>query len=256
VVIKLIEELGMMFVFFRELVHAFLGRKEKIRPLIIEQVAQVSYASLGIVLFTGIFVGAILIVQFHMILVKFDATAFTGGLSTSAILRQIGPLLISFLIAGKIGSFTTAELGTMKITEQIDAMKCLGVNPLCFLVLPRFIAIIIATSLLLFFALLIGILGSMLIAQFFYGINFLWFLESIPRFVGQWTLFGSFFQSLVYGFIIAITCTFFGINAKDGAKGVGIAVNKTAIYTAFFIVLANSATSFFLENVQVFIQNL
>ncbi len=229
-----------------------VGRRGKLNlfQLTLEQLVNICTSCIGIILFTGFFVGAILIVQFHLILVKYDALVLTGGLSTSAILREIGPLLISFLIAGKIGSYTTAELATCKITGQLDAMKCLGVDPYEFLVLPRYIAIVLGTSLLLFFALVIGITGCLFISEFLYGINFLRYLESIPRFVNHWTFFGSFFKSIVYGLIIATLCTYYGVNAEKGARGVGVAVTKTSTYTAFMIVIANSATSYLIEYFQ------
>lgn len=253
---SLLKELGTLFLFFGEIVISFRNRREALWPLTLQQIASISFSSLPIILFAGFFVGAILIIQFHLILVKYDAIVLTGGLSTSAILKEIGPLLISFLIAAKIGSYTTAELGTMKITEQIDAMKCLGVNPMEYLVLPRFFAIIISTCLLLFFALAIGVTGSIFISDFFYGINFLRFLESIPRFVNFWTFFGSFFKAFVYGLIIATVCTCYGMNTKGGARGVGISVTKTATYNGLFIVTVNSMTSFLLENFQSFVRNL
>jgi phospholipid/cholesterol/gamma-HCH transport system permease protein len=231
----------------------FLKRHEKVGKLVFEQLVKVCFQSLTIILFTGFFVGAILIVQFHLILVKYDAISIMGGLGTSAILREIGPLLISFLIAAKIGSFTTAELGTMKITEQIDAMKCLGIEPMEFLVIPRFFAIIISTCLLLFFALLIGVIGSAFISQLFYGVNFLRFIESIPRFVNFWTFFGCFFKAFIYGTIIATVCTCYGMQTKEGAQGVGASVTKTATYNGLFIVMANTLTTIILEQMHTLI---
>jgi phospholipid/cholesterol/gamma-HCH transport system permease protein len=252
---RLIEEVGRLTYFLKQLIKVYRHRTRSLTPLIIEQLADIAYQSLSIVLFTGFFVGAILIIQFHLILVKYDALSLTGGLSTSAILREIGPLLISFLIAAKIGSYTTAVLGTMKITEQIDAMDCLGVNPLEYLVIPRFVAIILATCLLLFLALLVGVTGSIMISQFFYGINHDRFVESIPRFVNLWTLCGSLYKASVYGFIIATVCTCYGYQTTGGARGVGIAVTKTATYNGLLIVLANSFTTFFWEHLQSFVQS-
>jgi phospholipid/cholesterol/gamma-HCH transport system permease protein len=244
---SIFDELGNLYLFLTDLLRYFFKRQEKMRNLIFENLVKISFQSLTIILFTGFFVGAILIVQFHLILVRYDAISIMGGLGTSAILREIGPLLISFLISAKIGSFTTAELGTMKITEQIDAMRCLGVEPMEFLVIPRFLAIIIATCLLLFFSLLIGVVGSAFISQFFYGVNFLRFIESIPRFVNYWTFFGCFFKAFIYGTIIATVCTCYGMQTKEGAQGVGESVTKSATYNGLFIVIANTLTTMMLE---------
>jgi phospholipid/cholesterol/gamma-HCH transport system permease protein len=246
-------ELGSIFLYLRELWSAWMNRRERLFPLILQQIVLVAERSLGTIMFTGLFIGAILVIQFHMMLEKYDASILIGGLSSSAIIREIGPLIISFLIAGKIGAFTAAELGTMKITEQIDAIKCLGVNPLEYVILPRFVGIVLGTSILLFFGLFIGVGGSIVIAKYFYHINPWQFLSSIPRFVNLWTLFGSFTKAFVFGMIVATVCTYYGMATTGGARGVGRAVTKSAVYTNLFIVLANSFTTFILENLHSFL---
>src|SRR4029077_12204370 len=124
-----------------------------------------SWRSLLTVMFSGVFVGAIMVVQFSMMLGKYDALSFLGGLNTSALVREVGPLIISFLLAGKIGAFTAAELGTMRVTEQIDAIECLGTNPIQYLIVPRFVGIVISSVILLLIGLLISIGGAMLVAN-------------------------------------------------------------------------------------------
>jgi phospholipid/cholesterol/gamma-HCH transport system permease protein len=247
------KELGALWIFFKLVMKNFLKNKKTIRPLIYEQIALVAYRSLPTILFSGFFVGAILVIQFYLMLSKYDATALLGGLNASATIREIGPLIISFLLAGKIGAYTAAELGTMRVTEQIDAIRCLGTDPISYLVVPRFIAIILSSALLLFFGLLIGIGGSVFVAENLYNLNKLQFLNSIPRFTNLWTLFGSLFKATVYGIIIATVSTYKGYNTSQGAKGVGIAVTETAVLTNLLITLANSFTSSILTNLEKFI---
>ena len=248
-----LHELGSIFLYLRDLWIAWVNRKERLMPLILQQIVLVAERSMGTILFTGVFVGAILVIQFQMMLSKYDATILIGGLSSSAIIREIGPLIISFLIAGKIGAFTAAELGTMKITEQIDAIKCLGVNPLEYVIIPRFIGIVFGTTILLFFGLFVGIGGSLIIAKYFYHVNPMQFLSSMPRFVSMWTLFGSFTKAFVFGMIVATVCTFYGLNTTGGARGVGKAVTKSAVYTNLFIVLFNTFTTYLLESCHSFL---
>jgi phospholipid/cholesterol/gamma-HCH transport system permease protein len=248
-----LHELGAIFIYLRELLLAWINRREKLLPLILQQIVLVAERSMGTILFTGLFVGAILVIQFHMMLAKYDATILIGGLSSSAIIREIGPLIISFLIAGKIGAYTAAELGTMKITEQIDAIRCLGVNPHEYVIIPRFVGIVFGTTILLFFGLFVGICGSVVIAKYFYSINPWQFLSSLPRFVSLWTLFGSFTKAFVFGMIVATVCTYYGSTTSGGARGVGRAVTKSAVYTNLFIVLANSFTSYVLESLHSFL---
>ncbi|MEK6705017.1 MAG: ABC transporter permease, partial [Bdellovibrionota bacterium] len=187
--------------------------------------------------------------QFNLILVKYDAQSFLGGLNTSSLIREIGPLIISFLLAGKIGAFTAAELGTMRVTEQIDAIECLGANPIQYLVVPRVFGIVISSLILLALGLMIGIVGSMTIATLFCGINPLQYIMSVPRFTEPFTVFGGMLKSFVYGTIVATVSCYKGYTATGGARGVGRAVTTAAIYTNLYIVIANFLTSNFLEYV-------
>lgn len=250
---EFLRELAGLSLFFKDVMRTYWSSRKALSGLVNEQIAQVSYRSLATILFSGFFVGAILVIQFYLMLSKYDATSMLGGLNASATIREIGPLIISFLLAGKVGAYTAAELGTMKVTEQIDAIRCLGTNPLEYLIVPRFIAIIVSATLLLFFGLLVGIFGSVLVADSLYNINPLQFLESIPRFASLWTLFGGVFKSIVYGTIVALVSTYKGYTASGGAKGVGIAVTQCAVYTNLLITLANSFTSIILNWLQSFV---
>jgi phospholipid/cholesterol/gamma-HCH transport system permease protein len=218
------------------------------RP-ILGQISYVSYRSLSTVAFAGVFVGAILVLQFNMILARYDAQTMLGGLNTSSIIRQVGPLLISFLLAGKIGAFTAAELGTMRVTEQIDAIECLGTNPLQYLVVPRFIGIVLSSIILVTISLVISVTGSMFVASALCGINFLQYATSVPKFIDSGTILGGFFQTIVYGMVVAGVSCYKGYTASGGARGVGKAVTWAAIYTNFYITIANFLTS---EMIEVF----
>lgn len=236
-------ELGGMFLFVREVKRTWFCSFGGCLPLVTEQLAEVGLRSLSTVCFAGFFVGAILVIQLNLMLAQYDAQSLLGGLNTSACIREVGPLIISFLLAGKVGAYTTAELGTMRVTEQIDAIRCLGTNPLQYLVVPRFLAIVVCSLLLLVFGLLVGLGGSMLVASQLYNINPLEYLQTVPRFAGGWTVFCGVFKSAVYGTIVATVSTYKGYNATGGAKGVGKAVTECAVYTNLLIVLANSFTS-------------
>jgi phospholipid/cholesterol/gamma-HCH transport system permease protein len=240
-------ELGGLYLFSKEVKTTWLKHFRSSLPMVIEQIASVGMRSLSTVCFAGFFVGAILVIQFQLMLSQYDATSILGGLNTSACVREVGPLIISFLLAGKVGAYTAAELGTMRVTEQIDAVRCLGTNPMQYLVVPRFIAIVVCSLVLLVFGLLVGILGSMFVASKLYNINALQYLQSVPRFTDSWTIFCGVFKSATYGVIVAAVSTYKGYNASGGAKGVGVAVTQCAVYTNLLIVFANSATSYFLE---------
>lgn len=217
------------------------------KKAIYAQIAEVSTRALGTVIFSGVFVGAILVLQFDAMLRRFDAQALLGGLNTSATVREIGPLIISFLLAGKIGAYTTAELANMRVTEQIDAVESLGTNPIQYLVIPRFYGIIFSSVILLAIGLAVSVLGSILVCSVFTELNFYQYISSIPRFAGLWTLFEGLVRCIFFSTIVATVSTFKGFTATGGARGVGKAVTQSAIYINIYIVLANTFSSSLLE---------
>ena len=242
----ILTEIGGITLFSWKVVRTLFQTHGNWKPMM-AQIASVSYRSLPTVMFAGLFVGAILAIQFNQMLIQYDAQIFLGGLNTSAVVREVGPLIISFLLAGKIGAYTAAELGTMRVTEQIDAIQCLGTNPLQYLVVPRFFAIIFSSFLLLGIGLLVSVGGSTLMAVAFFGMNPLQFAASIPRFTGPWTLVCGAVKSGVYGTIVAAVACYKGYTASGGARGVGRAVTMAAVFTNLYIVTANYFTSQMLE---------
>lgn len=248
-VIGLLHELGSFGIFLRCVWKTFLGTRGNLGP-ILGQISYVSMRSLPTVAISGIFVGAILVLQFNLMLEQYGSQSLLGGLNTSAVIRQVGPLIISFLLAGKIGAFTAAELGTMRVTEQIDAIECLGTNPIQYLIVPRFIGIVISSVILLSMGLMVSVAGSMLVASAFCGVNPLLYASSIQKFTTLGTLAGGMFQSIVYGIIVAGVSCHKGYTASGGARGVGKAVTQAAIYTNFYIVIANFITSSLLTYIE------
>ncbi|MEK6578399.1 MAG: ABC transporter permease [Bdellovibrionota bacterium] len=239
-------ELGGLSLFVKKICQTFLRTRGNFHP-IFAQAASVSYRSLSTVLFAGVFVGAILVLQFNLMLTQYDAQTILGGLNTSAVVREVGPLIISFLLAGKVGAYTAAELGTMRVTEQIEAIECLGTDSIQYLIVPRFFGIVLAGLLLLGMGLMVSVIGSMFVATVLCDMNYLQFASSIPRFTGPTTIVSGVFRSLVYSVIVAGVSCYKGYTASGGARGVGRAVTLAAVYTNLFIVIANYVTSAFLE---------
>ena len=252
--LNLCHDLGSVWLFYWRVMKTYFSTEGNLGP-ILKQVASVSLRSLSTVVFSGVFVGAILVLQLDLILAKYDAQSFLGGLNTSTVIREVGPLIISFLLAGKIGAFTTAELGTMRVTEQIDAIECLGTNPIQYLIVPRMIGIAFSSIILLFLGLMISIAGSMVVASFVCGINFLEYASSIPRFASLSTVLGAIIKSLVYGTIVAVVACQKGYTATGGARGVGKAVTSAAVYTNFYILIANFIMSSFFQFISEFIES-
>ncbi|MCB0390228.1 MAG: ABC transporter permease [Bdellovibrionales bacterium] len=248
---KGIEFIGGCTLFVGEIIHSGFRGKFSTHE-IAEQTWRVSMQSLSTTALAGFFVGAIMTVQFTMQIQQFGALGYLGGLSTSGTIREIGPLLIAFMLSGKVGAFTSAELGTMKVTEQLDAIRCLGSSPIREIILPRYIAIILSSFFLLTIGLFMSIGGGLLLGMFFSGINYEEYLRHIPTIVAWPSILIGLFKCLVFSIILASICTYRGYTTTGGAKGVGQAVVNTAVATMIGIVVADWVTSYISEAIQNF----
>jgi phospholipid/cholesterol/gamma-HCH transport system permease protein len=219
--------------------------------LVLEQIFQVGVKSLGMTVTAGLFVGAIMAIQIDVQLKDFGAEAFLGGLSTSTTLRNVGPVLIAFLLSGKVGAYTSAELGTMEVTEQLNAIRLLGADPIEYIILPRAWAVVISSFLLLIVGLMVTILGGVVFSQFI-GVNPLSYIQNIPRIVTGWSVGLSIIKSFIFGLIIAIVSCYKGYQARGGAVGVGAAVQSCAVTNLILIIFVD----FFLSMVSSLLQDI
>ncbi len=241
-VLTTIDDIGQCIQFLKSLLQT-AWRSPCTVHQVFEQIWYVTVQSLPTTAMAGFFVGSIMTIQFTMQILQFGALGYLGGLSTSATVREIGPLLIAFMLSGKVGAFTSAELGTMRVTEQIDAIRCLGANPLQEIILPRFLGIIFSSFFLLTIGLIMSIFGGMLLGIIFSGINSQEYLRHIPSIVNLSSVGLGLFKCLVFALILASICTYKGFFASGGARGVGRAVVSTAVFTMVGIVVMDWLTS-------------
>jgi len=241
-ILFILDELGKELQFFVQIITVWI-KKPISRAVVFEQIWKTTVQSALTTGLAGFFVGAIMTIQFTMQMKDFGALGYLGGLATSATVREVGPLLIAFMLAGKVGAFTSAELGTMRVTEQIDAIRCLGADPIVEIILPRFIAIIVSAFFLLGLGLLLSILGGIFLGSAFSGVSYEEYIRHIPTIVTFPSILSGLFKCFVFSVVLATICTFRGYNAKGGAKGVGKAVVQTAVTTMVAIVLADWFTS-------------
>ena len=246
--LAIIDEFGTSVLFLRELAETAIYRPCANR-YVFEQVWKVTVQSLSTVAMAGFFVGAILVVQFTVQITEFGALGYLGGLTTSATIREVGPLLIAFMLAGKIGAFTAAELGTMRVTEQIDAIRCLGADPMQEIILPRFLGIVISSFFLLAVGMTMSISGGITLGYFFSGISPEEYVRHIPTFFTLASVMGGLYKCLIFAVTLATVCTYKGYNASGGARGVGRAVVSTAIVTMIGIVTTDWFTTLTIETV-------
>lgn len=237
------EELGRGILFLQDVLRVAIYKRVSFHQ-VSEQIVKVTSQSFVTTAQAGFFVGAITTIQFTLQVKEFGALGYLGGLATSGTIREVGPLLIGFMLSGKVGAFTSAELGTMRVTEQIDAIRCLGADPIQEIIVPRFLGIVFSSFFLLFAGLMMSIFGGLFLGVIFSGISAEEYLRHIPTIVNPWSILSGLVKCFTFAIVLASVCTFKGYTTRGGAKGVGRAVVQTAVVTMVGIVMADWITSF------------
>jgi len=202
---------------------------------IIRQCYNIGYRSLAIITLTGFITGIVFTKQSRPSLAEFGATSWLPSLISIALIRALAPLITALIAAGKIGSNIGAELGSMNVSEQIDAMEVSGTNPFKFLVVTRVLASTCMLPVLMVYAALIGLLGSYLNVHQNELTSFTTFIHDSFVRITYLDIFASVLKSTVYGFTIGITGCYQGYQAKQGTVGVGKAANSTVVISMFLI---------------------
>ncbi len=209
----------------------------------LDQMVIVGPESLTISLITAAFVGMVFTIQVAREFIYFGAGTYVGGVLSLALTRELAPVLTAVVVAGRVGSAFAAEIGTMQVTEQIDALYMLKTDPIDYLVIPRVLACCLMLPILTMLSLITGIGGGVLVSEGLYNISSTVFLNSTQNFLQIWDLMSSLIKSLVFGALIAIIGCSWGLTTTGGAKGVGQSTT-TAVVTAL---LAIFITNFFLS---------
>jgi phospholipid/cholesterol/gamma-HCH transport system permease protein len=216
--------------FFKEAFTAPFEIRETIR-----QCFNVGYKSLAIITLTGFITGIVFTKQSRPSLSEFGATSWLPSLISIAVIRALAPLITALIAAGKIGSNIGAELGSMNVTEQIDAMEVSGTNPFRFLVVSRVLATTFMLPVLMVYAGFIGLMGAFLNVHQNELTSFTTFIHDAFTRISFLDIFASVFKSLAYGFTIGITGCFLGYRASQGTVGVGRAANSAVVASMFLI---------------------
>ncbi|MBP7854357.1 ABC transporter permease [Candidatus Babeliales bacterium] len=213
-------------------------KKLKLTKLIF-QMETIGVDSFMISVLTGVFAGAVLTLQTYNAFVKFGSENMIGPVVAISLTRELGPVLTGLMVTGRSGSGITAEIGTMRITEQIDALETLCINVFQYLMTPRVLAGIIILPFLTTFAMFFGILGGYLIYVYWFGLNSFDFLDGIRKFLELSDITGGLIKSSVFGFILTTVGSFFGYYTHGGAKGVGISTTKSVVISSILILISN-----------------
>ena len=213
--------------------------------LIFNQLHFIGNQSLNIILLTGFFTGGVFGLQLGVVFDVFSAEGLMGGATGKALTRELAPLMTGFLLAGRAGSSMTAEIATMKVNEQVDAMEAMGVDPLHYLVVPRFLASIFIIPLLCGIFIIVGEVGCWVVAVFLYDVDQGVFFEKLIWLVEPNDVWAGLFKALVFASIISLVACRYGVQASGGAKGVGTATTLSVVNTLLLVLFSDVIITYF-----------
>lgn len=204
-----------------------------------KQCFQVGNKSLGLISITGLVIGVVLTIQSRPVLVDFGAVTMLPGMVTISIIREMGPVITALICAGKVGSGIGAELGSMRVTEQIDAMEVSSTNPVRFLIVPRVLATTLMIPLLTFYADILGILGSWAASNIKGDVSFVLFITQAFGDVDFMDFVPAVIKSFFFGTVIGLVGCYKGFNAGRGTESVGIAANSAVVIGSLLVILVD-----------------
>ena len=205
-----------------------------------EQMDRIGVDSLSIVMLVGFFTGFVLAFQTGYAMMRFGAKIYVGGIVAVSLVRELGPVLIAMVFAGRVGAGITAELGAMQVSEQIDAMRALATDPLRKLVLTRVIAAVAMLPVLVIVGDLMGILGGLLVGVMNLGLTVNFYRSSVVNSLVFNDLFSGMVKPLIFGCMIAMIACYYGLTTSGGTKGVGQAVTRTVVVSSVLIFLLDA----------------
>lgn len=206
-------------------------RRETLLPVFY----QVGVLSLPVVALTGTFIGMVLSVQTYYQFKQLTMETQLGAVINTSLARELGPVLAATMLAGRVGSAMAAELGTMRVTEQIDALSSMGANPIQYLVVPRFMAFVMLIPALTVMAIFMGVVGGYFYSVVILGIDKHHYTYNAQQFVNNFDLFSGVFKSVFFGIAISLVSCYQGFNCRAGAEGVGKAA--TAAFVHSFVLI-------------------
>jgi phospholipid/cholesterol/gamma-HCH transport system permease protein len=237
-VLRFLEESGKVMVLFAKTLALSVKPPFDFRSLL-HQIEEVGIRSIPVVLITGTFTGMVLALQSYTGFKRFNAEAFVGTVVALSMTRELGPVLSGLMVSGRVGSAMAAELGTMQVTEQIDALYTLATNPIKYLIVPRFLASLIVMPILTVFADAIGIMGGYLVSVNLLGSNPTIYLRRTFDYLDLEDIYIGLLKACVFGMIIAIIGCYQGFNTQGGAEGVGKSTTRAVVMSSLLILIAN-----------------
>ena len=246
-VFNAIESLGDITLFaWRTLV--WLGTRLPRRETLFTNMYQIGVLSLPVVALTGTFIGMVLAVQSYTQFRAFGLETQLGGVINKSMFRELGPVLAATMLAGRVGSAMAAELGTMRVTEQIDALSSMGANPIQYLVVPRFLSCLLLIPSLTIMAVFMGVVGGAGYCIFILDIDIQHYRSNAQKFVENWDLLYGVIKSVFFGATIGLLSCYRGFHCEPGAEGVGNAATTAFVQSFVVIIVLDLFLSIFLDS--------
>ena len=243
--IRFVEEGGRIMILFAQTV-SWTFRPPLQGREILKQMQEVGVRSFPVVVITAAFTGMVLALQSYTGFKRFGAETMVGTVVALSLTRELGPVLTGLMVSGRVGSAMAAELGTMRVTEQIDALYTLATNPIKYLIVPRFLAALIMLPILVIFADVIGILGGYLVSVQILGTNPTLYVRRTWNYLEFNDLYSGLLKAIFFGIIIATISCYQGFSAQGGAEGVGRATTKAVVLSSLAILISNYFITVFL----------
>ena len=225
---------GRYLLFFYEVLKLSFQKPFR-KDLLFQQLEFIGNQSLNIIILTGFFTGAVFGLQIGGIFQIFRAESIMGAATAKALTRELAPLVTAFLLAGRVGSSITAEIATMRVSEQIDAIEAMGVDPVGYLVVPRFLASIVIIPLLCCIFIFTGVIGAYMTGVMIFDVDVGIFLDKIKWLVKPKDIASGMQKAFIFSAIIAVISCRFGLKAGGGAKGVGQATTQSVVLSLLVI---------------------
>ncbi len=230
--------LGELGLLTRDIFESLLRGKLRVR-LVLQQVVEIGHRSQPVVMVTGAFTGAVLAAQSLFQFSQLNMETGGGALVSVAMLRELGPSITALMLAGRVGAAMAAEIGTMKVTEQVDALRSMGVHPIDYLVTPRVLAMFVAIPLLIGESAALGILASVMVGTGPFNVNAAYWMNQMSLHTDLTDVTIALVKGLVFGgLIVGISCHQ-GLNASNGAVGVGRGTTRAMVYSALAVLIFN-----------------
>jgi phospholipid/cholesterol/gamma-HCH transport system permease protein len=230
--------LGDLVLFLLDVIKTLFSTRLKLRKTLV-QIEEIGVDSWIIAILTGIFAGAVLALQSYIGFKRYGGQEFVGPVVALSMARELGPVITGLMVTGRAGSAIAAEIGTMRITEQIDALQTLAINPLQYLVIPRMVAGTIIMPFLTMFAMIFGVLGGYFIAVYVLDLNGEQFIHGIKKYLEFSDVRSGLIKAAWFGFVLTWVGCFKGYTASGGARGVGAATTQSVVMGSILLILAN-----------------